>query len=500
MSAPEDLEAPPEATDKAGAPPAAESPQPPADPAAAGEPGLTNRELTDYWLVRNHFLMGLCWLTFGMLMGQGYSLQLIGRYPWFLQDIEWFSPGRVRMLHTNMMAYGWLANAFLGGIHWAIPRITRQRTLSPKLGRFLFFAWQLVLVLTTYGMLTGQAQGIEWGETPTWLDPVIVVALVGVVLNFLTPIVRCKEPSLYVSAWYFTACFAWTGLTYIMGNFLPQYLVPGVAGAAIVGLWIHDFVGLFVTPLGWGLMYYFVPVILRKPIWSHSLSLIGFWGLAFFYPLSGVHHFLWSPIPMYAQYGAVVSTIAIEIVVATVIVNFFGTISGDWGRLKDNLPLRWFYTGMVFYFLTCFQCAVHVTLAVQEIIHFTDWVVGHAHLVMYGVFSFWLMGIMVYLWPAVTGREWYSQKLLSWHYWLTLIGLTFMFLDLTAAGLVQGFLWKALAPWQDSVVASVPFWWARTFSGWFVLAGVFCLLINSLLTRAAPGSFPEDEEATPDDA
>ena len=114
-----------------------------------------------------------------------------------------------------------------------------------------------------------------------------------------------------------------------MGNYVPQFYLPGASGAAVTGLFIHDLVGLFVTPLGWGLMYYFVPVILRKPIWSHAVSLIGFWGLAFFYPLNGVHHYLWSPIPMFAQYGAVVATVGVEIVVTTVFINFIATLRGS---------------------------------------------------------------------------------------------------------------------------------------------------------------------------
>ncbi len=148
-------------------------------------------------------------------------------------------------------------------------------------------------------------------------------------------------------------------------------------------------------------MYYFVPIMLKKPIWSHGLSLVGFWGLAFFYPLNGIHHFLYTPIPMFLQYGAVIATVAVELVVTTVIINFFGTIWGVGRQAMSNLPIRWFYTGMVLYFVTCLQCALQVTFTFQALIHFSDWVVGHAHLVMFGVFTLWLMGIMTYLFPRL---------------------------------------------------------------------------------------------------
>ena len=67
---------------------------------------------------------------------------------------------------------------------------------------------------------------------------------------------------------------------------------------------------------------------------------------------------------------------------------------------------------MVFYFLTCLQCAFQTTLTFQALIHFTDWVVGHAHMVMFGVFSMWLLGMMTYLIPRLLKTAWYSQRLL----------------------------------------------------------------------------------------
>ncbi|MFO0903086.1 MAG: cbb3-type cytochrome c oxidase subunit I [Pirellulales bacterium] len=464
----------------------------------------TPSELVDERLVKWFFYAALTFLTISMLGGILMALQLVHWNP--LTHIELMSPGRWRMIHTNAVAYGFLANAFLGVLHWAVPRLTFHPVASRPIAYFIFFAWQAIVLCTAAGIVIGPslqdsawvaemskktglafnlgAQGLEWGETPFWIDPVALVGLALVAFNFMVPIAKSKGP-MYVTLWYFMAAFVWTFLTYAMGNLLPEYAVGGTSAGAIGGLFIHDLVGLFVTPLGWGLMYYFVPIMLKKPIWSHGLSLVGFWGLAFFYPLQGIHHFLYTPIPMFLQYGAVISTIAVELVVATVVINFMGTL---WGRSRvmiDNLPIRWFYTGMVLYFITCFQCALQVTLTFQKLIHFTDWVVGHAHLVMFGVFTEWIFGMMTYLLPRLWGRDWASRKLCEWHYWLSATGVFIMFLDLTMAGLFQGYYWASLQPWEASTLGSYPFWVTRVFAGLAIFAGLICFLVNIYKTAFA---------------
>jgi cytochrome c oxidase cbb3-type subunit 1 len=458
-------------------------------------------QLVDERLVLWYFYAALTFLCISMLAGILMALQLMLWNP--LNGIEVLSPGRWRMIHTNAVAYGFLANAFLGTLHWVVPRLTFRPVLSSYLSYFIFGAWQVTVLSTAVGIILGPsfqdqpwlldlarktrlsmnlgAQGLEWGETPFWIDPMALLGLALVAINFMHPIIRTKGP-MYVTLWYFMAAFVWTFLTYAMGNLLPEYAVGGISAGAIGGLFIHDLVGLFVTPLGWGLMYYFVPIMLKKPIWSHGLSLVGFWGLAFFYPLQGIHHFLYTPIPMFLQYGAVISTIAVELVVATVVINFFGTLYGRGREFFDNLPVRWFYTGMIFYFITCFQCALQVTLTFQKLIHFTDWVVGHAHLVMFGVFSQWLFGIMTYLIPIILKRKWYSQKLCEYHYWLSAGGLFVMFLDLTLAGIFQGYFWSSLQPWETATEASFPFWGVRVFAGLAMFGGFLCFLYNIVMT------------------
>jgi len=229
-------------------------------------------------------------------------------------------------------------------------------------------------------------------------------------------------------------------------------------------------------------MYYFVPILLKRPMWSHGLSLVGFWGLAFFYPLQGIHHFLYTPIPMFLQYGAVLSTIALELVVLTVIINFVGTLRGTGGEVLRNLPLRYFYTGIAFYFLTCLQCALQTTLTFQALIHFTDWVVGHAHMVMFGVFSMWQLGAMTYLVPRILKTDWYNPEWCEWHFWGSAGGLMLMSGDLILCGLFQGWSWAALQPWESSVQVSIPFWSVRIVAGLVMFAVQLLFIYNFFKT------------------
>ncbi len=469
---------------------------PPQDEVLAGSHG--GRNLVEKGLVKAHIIAALFFMLFSMLMGLIISFQFFNHNP--LDGVsEYLSFGRLRMLHTNQIAYGFLVNGFVAMLYYAVPRMSGRPILNTKLGWTIFWVWQFLITMVTIGLLLGKAQAVEWGETPTGFDPgtfrlnflpldfLIEFGALLVAAQFLVPIARGVHKRMYVSQWYISAGIIWLILTYVMGNTLPEWVLAGSGGGATVGLFIHDLVGLFVTPMGWGLMYFFVPIILRKPIWSHALSVIGFWALAFFYPLNGVHHFLLSSIPMSVQYGAIISTIAVEIVVTTVVVNFFATMWGRGDALRTNLPIRWFYTGMVCYFITCLQCSFQTTLTFQEYIHFTDWVPGHAHLVMLGVFAFWILGMITWIWPRITGCDWYSRRLNQWHYWLTVIGLVVMFSVLTAGGLVHGFMFKELAPWMAIVDSLKPFWILRTVAGLGIVIGQLLFAYNVFMTARGTG-------------
>ena len=79
--------------------------------------------------------------------------------------------------------------------------------------------------------------------------------------------------------------------------------------------------GLWVTPLGLGIIYYLLPKITGFPIASYQLSLFGFWGLALFYSQVGAHHLLGGPIPTWLGNLSIVMSVGMAIPVITVAIN-----------------------------------------------------------------------------------------------------------------------------------------------------------------------------------
>lgn len=75
--------------------------------------------LVDRKLVLYFYLASLTYLFISMLGGLLMAFQLIRHNP--LSGIEIFSPGRWRMVHTNAIAYGFIANALLGSVLGCAP-------------------------------------------------------------------------------------------------------------------------------------------------------------------------------------------------------------------------------------------------------------------------------------------------------------------------------------------------------------------------------------------
>jgi cbb3-type cytochrome c oxidase subunit I len=431
-------------------------------------------QTVDEPLVYAHGIAALVTLLVSLVFGIVVSIQLL--LPDFGGGVPWFSWGRLRYAHTQGIMLGWLGNAFLAFLYHAVPLLSGSAVTSARLGRWLFALWNFAVMAPGWVLvLAGISQPLEWAEFPLVIDAVVVVALLLVVIQFVPPFFRRGIENLYVSSWYVIGGLVFTLLAYPMGNFVPE-LVPGARGAAFSGLWIHDAIGLFVTPLALAIIYFVIPATTGRPIFSHFLSMLGFWLLFFLYPLNGTHHYVFSVIPMAAQMGAIAASTLLGLDVLIVVANLLLSLRGA-GIVPRDIALRFVALSTVFYLVVSLQGSVQAQMSINQAVHFTDWVVGHSHLAMMGFATFAAAGGLVHVWQRL-GHGRYNARAIEWSFWLLAGGVVVMVVDLTVAGLVQASLWQSTAPWIDAVSASQPYWLVRTLSAIPISAGFVMLLLG----------------------
>src|ERR1700732_5294683 len=387
----------------------------------------------EYGLIRAHVFASLVTLVFSVLFGILVATKFT--FPEFLGGHAWLTWGSLPYNHTQGIFFGWLGNAFLAFFYYVVPRLADRPVLSRKLGWFLFWIWNFAVVLPGWVLVAaGFSQPLEWAEFPLVVAAFVVLAFILMVFEFVLPFLRARLPDLYVSAWYIIGGIIFTMLAYPVGNIVAE-LVPGARGAAFSGLWIHDAVGLYVTPFALAIAYYVIPATTRRPIFSHFLSMVGFWVLFFTYPLNGTHHYVYSAIPMSAQKGAIVASAYLGMDVILVVTNLLLSLRGSSGTASKDVPLRFVWFGVVSYLVVGLPGSGQALMPVNRIIHFTDWVIGHSHFAMIGFASFCALGGIAHMWQRIPGTH-HNERTMNWSFWLLATGLTLMIADLTIAGLV----------------------------------------------------------------
>lgn len=403
-------------------------------------------------------------------------------WPGLMGTIPALSYGRLRPLHVNGMLFGWLLAADMGLTYFLVPRLCGVKLWSEKLGVATAALWNVIVLSAVVCLLAGWNQGLEYAELPLALDVLVVVAWIAFGANIFLTIAQRKYPQMYVSVWYIMGTIVWTAFVYLTGNFAVLF-ATGVNQANLNWMYVHNAVGLIFTPVGLALAYYFIPKTSNTPLYSHQLSMVGFWSLAFVYVWTGAHHMLHGPISQWLQTISIAFSVMLLIPVWAVVYNLFSTMRGNWHQLKESVPLKFLMSGVVFYLLTCFQGPMHSLRAVNAIVSKTDWIPGHAHMAVLGAFSFFAIAGSYYTIPRICNRKLYSDALANWSYWMLMLGGLGFFVTLWLGGFWQGWQWNNPAiPFIDTVIALQPVWLVRFFSGILMFTGITMFGYNILAT------------------
>ena len=374
--------------------------------------------------------------------------------------------GRLRPVHVNGVIFGAFSTLFIGECYYLVPRLCGVRVPWPQWGVPLAWVWNIAVCAGAHrrcrSATTTVSKRASFRCSPK-IPIFIVVAMVTA--QFLITIGRRLEPPLYVALWYLIGAFVWTTMNLVLGSFILPYTISGINSAAFHGLYIHYIVGLVADAGGLRADLLFPAASARAIRSTATSSLSSASGPSrCSIPSSASITISTARSPTGPRRIAIITSMLLIIPVWTVLVNFFGTMMGSWDEFGRNLPAKFLIMGSLMYLVGCFQGSTEALRSIQQPTHFTDFVISHSHLTVFGTFVVWAMGGLVYVWPRVCGRELWSFRLGNWSFWLITVGISTMGLVLTAAGLQQGFQWMAGTEWLDTVVSMQPYWLVRTLS------------------------------------
>lgn len=407
------------------------------------------------------------WLILGSLAGLTSSIKL--HAPDWLTQYAWLTFGRIRTVHITGVLYGWITNAALGVILWLLPRLLRTR-LHGAVWCMLGGALINTGIAAGIGAISaGWTDGMEYLEIPWQIGIFIVAGFVLIILPVLYTLVNRKVEHLYVSVWYSVAALLWIALLYLVAK-LPG-VHTGVQQATTNWWYGHNVLGLWFTPVSVGAIYYFLPKIIGRPVRSYNLSILGFWTLAFFYGQVGGHHLIGGPVPGWLTTLSIVQSMMMVIPVIAFTINMAGTLKGSMHLARHSPTLRFMMFGGLMYLLSSVQGSVEALRSVNQVVHFTHYTVGHAHLGAYAFVSMVMFGAIYFMMPRVLHWEWPFPRLITVHFWLAAVGIGIYFVSTSVGGWLQGkAMLDANRPFMDSVALTIPYLQWRSIGGSLMVA------------------------------
>ena len=452
----------------------------------------------NYRVVRQFSIMAIVWGVIGMLVGVLIAAQLI--WPGLDFGMAWLSYGRLRPLHTNAVIFAFGGSALIGASYYIAQRTSNVRLFSDKLAAFTFWGYQAVIVLAVITLPLGITRGKEYAELEWPISILLAVVWIAYAIVFFGTLAKRKVEHIYVANWFFGAFILAVALLHVVNAAaIPVSLTKsysaysGVQDAMVQWWYGHNAVGFFLTAGFLGLMYYFIPKQVNRPIYSYRLSVVHFWAIVFTYMWAGPHHLLYTSLPDWVQSVGMVFSLILLAPSWGGMINGMMTMSGAWHTLRSDPILRFLIVSLSFYGMSTFEGPMMSIKTVNALSHYTDWNIAHVHSGALGWVGFITMGSLYYLLPRLFGRtEMYSKKLIEVHFWIATIGIVLYISSMWIAGVMQGLMWRAVNvdgtltyTFIESVKATYPYYVIRLVGGTLYFAGMLVMAYNVAKTIAA---------------
>lgn len=481
-----------------------------ASPALHSSIGAPEKFLYDNKIVMMFAYATIFWGIIGMLAGILAALQLVWPNLNFNSAATTF--GRVRPVHTNAVIFAFVGNGIFMGVYYSLQRLCKARMFSDKLSKIHFWGWQSIIVLAAITLLAGFTTGKEYAELEWPIDILITVIWVVFGWNMFGTILKRRERHLYVAIWFYIATWVTVAMLHIVNSYeIPFSLMKSYSGYAgvqdaLVQWWYgHNAVAFFLTTPYLGLMYYYLPKMANRPVYSYRLSIIHFWSLIFLYIWAGPHHLLYNSLPDWAQSLGTVFSVMLIAPSWGGMINGLLTLRGAWDKVREEPMLKFMVVAITAYGMATFEGPMLSLKNVNAISHFSEWTIAHVHVGALGWNGFLTFGILYWLVPRIFQTKLYSIKWANWHFWIGTLGIVFYVVPMYWAGFMQSLALKEFTPegtlkyqFLETVQQLKPFFLMRAIGGVLFLAGTLLMGWNLIKTiRQGRAQNEEAAEALP---
>ena len=456
-------------------------------------------------IVRFFTIMAVVWGIVGMSLGVFIASQLA--WPSLNFDIPWLTFSHLRPLHTNAVIFAFGGCALFATSYYIVQRTCKTRLFAPYLAWFTFWGWQAVIVSAVITLPLGLTSTKEYAELEWPIDILIALVWISYAIVFFGTLIKRKTSHIYVANWFFAAFIITIALLHIVNSmaipvsaFKSYSLFSGATDAMVQWWYGHNAVGFYLTAAFLGMMYYFVPVQIGRPIYSYRLSIVHFWALIASYMWAGGHHLHYSALPDWTQSLAMVFSIILFAPSWGGMINGVLTLSGSWDKLRTDPIIRFMIVALSFYAMSTFEGPMMSIKTVNALSHNTDWTVGHVHSGALGWVGMITIGSLYVLLPRVYNKpKMYSISLITTHFWLATAGTIFYIVSMWISGIGQGMMWLATNPdgtlvysFVDTVEFSHFPYIGRAFGGFLYVSGMFVMAYNCYKTLKMPEGKPVD--------
>ena len=443
----------------------------------------------EYRIVRDFAYSALIWLVLGLKAGLWIAFEMFDPA---LNLTPWLSFGRLRVVHTSILTFGFALSAIFATAYYMLQRLTRASLPFPRLARGHLYLFNVTMLLAAATLMAGMNSSKEYAELEWPLDILVLIFWGMFSVNVFAILIRRHEKQMYISLWYLISTTISIALLYVVNNleipvtpFKSYSVFAGAADANVQWWYGHNIIGFIFTMPILAMFYYFLPKSTGLPIYSHRLSIVSFWSLIFAYLWTGAHHLILTPLPEWIQTVALAFSIFLIAPSWGVVINGYYTLKGNGEQIRSNYLAKFFIFGVTFYALQTLQGPLQGLRTVNAFFHYSDWVIGHVHMGTMGWVTMIISGSFYYMIPKITGKELYSIRLADVHFWLILTGQLALTIVMWAGGIRQGAMLKATNPdgsltysFLDTLNALFPYYRLRFAAGAIYYTGILLFVWN----------------------